>query len=168
MKYLFLYLLLPLFSLGQTIHADKDKIIYAGSVSLSGEPATAVLPRLQTALQNAFEKCGASGEIQAAHEAVVSVGGMELTTPYHLIRTLHFTLQVTPKEGGYDYRIDSVSVSERRRGGKAKIKSSKELLEGIEDTGNVAIEAERLLNEADMRFQKLLAILETQIKGNNR
>ena len=163
MKYLFLLLLLPLLSPAQTIHFKKKEIIYKGIESASGLSATEVAGRLPNAVAMAADKSDARMEILSTGNPLTWKGTIKLNMPYHIVRTLHFTLQLTPKEGGYDYRIDSVSVIDRRRGDSVEVSSAEELLEGIEDTGPEAIEAERLLNEIDMRFQKLLVLLERHL-----
>jgi hypothetical protein len=66
-------------------------------------------------------------------------------------------------ENGFEYVIDSVFFTEKERGKKEVFKSSKEVIEGINETGKVVGETEKKLNETDMKFQKLLALLRSEI-----
>ena len=50
------------------------------------------------------------------------------------------------------------------RGGKTIKLSSAELFKGIESTGPESIEAEKQLNEIDMKFQKLIALIHNDMK----
>jgi hypothetical protein len=66
-------------------------------------------------------------------------------------------------ENGYEYRIDSVSFTQKERGEKAVTKSSEDVIEGISETGKVVGETEKILNETDMKFQRVLALLRSEI-----
>lgn len=156
---------LPFVSLAQTIHFDDENIVYKGAVATPGLQDGALMSRLQEAVAAVHDEKGTGADITSLHNKIVVVGEMKLNSPFRIIRKVHYTLQLSPAENGYVYHIDSVSVSEKRRGGKTETKNAEALLEGIEDTGNVAIETEKLLNEIDMRFQKLLAVLAQRVKA---
>lgn len=164
MKQIIFGLLLPLFSFAQTIHHEDGKIVYKGNVHIGLSSNNTVLSRLQSVFPVVAEKSTDSVRIQSMEKAIEAYGEIRLKSPYHIIRTLHFTIQLTPIEGGYAYNVDSVSVSERRRGMKETVTTAAELIEDLEETGNAAIELEILLNEIDLRIQKLLTILENEMK----
>ena len=157
-------MLMPFVSLAQTIHFDHKNIVYKGAVATPGIQDGALLSRLQEAVAAVHNDKRTKAEITSSHHNIVAVGETKLNSPFHILRKVHYTLKLHPAESGYAYHIDSVSVSEKRRGGKPETKHAKELLKGIEDTGTVAIETEKLLNEIDMRFQKLLALLAKRMK----
>jgi hypothetical protein len=165
MKFLFLFLLLPFLSQAQTIHFEKDEILYKGTVNIMGLTAADVAARLPIAVAEANRKSDARVENQSTGTSLTWKEEMKLNSPYHKIHTLHFLLTLIPKEGGYDYQVDSVSVIQKRRGGSTEVLSSKQLLKGIEETGAAAVVAEELLNEIDMRLQKLIVLLENNVKG---
>ncbi|HUC80004.1 MAG TPA: hypothetical protein VMR70_03775 [Flavisolibacter sp.] len=164
MKRLFVLLFLPLFTYSQTIHYKKDEILYKGDVNMVGFSAAEMTARLQHALQVAVEESKATMEVPTSGNSLVSSGEMKLTSPYHIKMSLLFNLQLTPTANGYKYQIDSVKVQEAKRYSKTTVIPSKELLEGIEETGLAAIETEHLLNEIDLRLQKLLTILEREAR----
>lgn len=164
MKILLLILLLPTFSLAQTIHYDDDKIMYEGTIPVTGQTANAVASRLQNSLLTALKKSKAKGDIKTTSNKAETNAEIKLISPYHIIRKLHFTTQVKATDNGYAYQIDSVYLTEKRRGVSEKTISSKELLEGLEKTGMGGTESEKLLNEIDMRLQKLIAILRREIR----
>lgn len=168
MKNLFILLFFPFASLAQTIHTEDDRISYKGTIVLAGKSPSSAFSWLHQAVQTAAQKSKTKSDIQTTDNKLTVQGEMKLNTPFHLVRTLQFTLQVTPAAGGYEYRLDSVFVAEKRRGGSTKVKRSKELLEGMEETGTVAIATERLLNEIDLRLQKFLTMMESAAKAGEK
>jgi hypothetical protein len=168
MKWLIFLLCLPVVPFAQTIHFDDKNIVYKGTEMLPDIKEKTILSQLPSALAAAQEKKTANTEVVAGKDKVVSTGEMKLKSPFPIIRKVHYTLAVSPNEDGYSYQIDSVYVTEKRRGGKTETKNAEELLEGMEETGMVAIETEKVLNEIDMRFQKLLVLLARQMKLSAR
>lgn len=164
MKGLLLLLFFPIASFAQTIHFEDEKILYKGSVSVPGMSANEVAARFGPAIAALMNRETVSTHFLPGENTLVAKDAIALTTPFHLIRKVHFTLRLTAKEAGYTYCIDSVAVTERRRGSKPKIKSAKELLEGMEETGASGTANERLLNEIDLRFQKLLTLLASAMR----
>ena len=67
------------------------------------------------------------------------------------------------RNNSYHYSIDSVYLSQKERGKKTVIQSSKELLKYMEVSGPVAMTTEKQLNEIDMRVQQLLALIKNDI-----
>jgi hypothetical protein len=164
MKWLIFLLCLPVVPFAQTIHFDDENIVYEGTEMVPGVKGKAILSQLPSAIAAAQEKKTAKTEVVAGKNKVVSTGEMKLKSPFPIIRKVHYRLAVSPNEDGYSYHIDSVYVTEKRRGGKTETKNAEELLEGMEETGNVAIETEKVLNEIDMHFQKLLALLARRMR----
>lgn len=164
MKNIILFLLWPFFSLGQTVHVEDEQIAYKGSITVAGTSGDDLLARLQNAVQAAAKQSKGKTALQMADNRLVSLGAIQLNAPFHILRTVHFRLQMQANNSGYDFWLDSVSVVEKRRGGKETAKTSKELLEGMEETGNVAIATERLLNEIDLQLQKFLILTKDAVK----
>ena len=164
MKLLIIGLLFPLFTIGQTIHHNGEKIIYKGSVKLDANALTEIRDRLQLVLPEVAGKMTDSILIQSTEDELQALGSIRLQSPYHIIKKVHFTMLLKPSVRGYDYSVDSIYVTEKRRGWKEKKTQSEELIEALEETGNAAVELEILLNEIDLRIQKLLTVLENQMK----
>lgn len=160
-------MLFPLHLIAQMIHFDGDEIQYNGSVSVPGVSVKEVQLRLHQALPEIVSSKERKEEPVINKDKLTVPCKITLSTPFHLSRQVHFTMQVTAKEGAYTYNIDKVYLTEKRRGGEAKKTSSEDLLKGMEETGNAGAEREKLLNEIDMRFQKLLAQLEAAV-GNKK
>lgn len=158
MKGLFLLMFFPLISFGQTIHFKGEEIVYKGTFKNRESGADLTTKQLQEALRKAGSE-PVNIESTGSKNKITTVGVMKLNSPFHVIRRLQYTLQLTPSDKGYGYQIENVSVKEGRRGGELKELTAKDLLEGREQTGPAAIANERLLNEIDMRFQKIITLL---------
>ena len=160
MKFLFILLIVPVFSIGQTVHIKDDKIVYEGRENIPGLSAEEISRKVQKALpglvRNYINDTRSVNSVRAR-------GELKLKTPYTIIRTVSYFITVHAKENGYEYKIDSVFFKEKVRGGKEVTKSSTEVLEGISETGRVVGETEKVLNETDMKFQRLLALLRLEI-----
>ena len=167
MKTWMLILLLPFFSAAQTIHRKGDKIVYQEDVPLPGRSSQDVLAQLRSLAGPTVKKGKGSAQWQATDSSVSAIGDIKLTASYPMLRTVNYSIELTAREGGYAYRIDSVYVTERKRGGGGEtVKKDNEMLEGMQQSGPSAEAAERLLNEIDMNFQKLLAVIRLRmIKG---
>ena len=159
MKVLLLCLLLPVFSLGQTIHTKDDKIVYEGKEKMAS-PAQEILNSIEKALSKIVDSFHRD---ELSDSSIKGRGEFRLTTPYHLIRTVSYSIKINATSSGYEYLIDSVSFKEQERGEKAVTKPSKEVLDDMEETGKIVGDTEKILNETDMRFQKLLALLKKEI-----
>lgn len=160
---LFLLLLPALFSQGQTIHRKGDKILYEDEVTLPRRTTTAIFTQLQNTAGPLVKNGKQPAPLQASEPVIVASGDMRLSTDYSLIRTVHYTLRLTASDSGYTYRIDSVFVTEKKRDGREKKRTSKELFKDMETSGPVAEGTEKILNEIDMNFQKLLALLKARM-----
>lgn len=160
---LFLLLLPALFSQAQTVHRKGDKIVYEGEVTLPRRTTAAIFAQLQNTAGPLVKKGKQPAHLQASEPVIVAPGDMRLRTDYSLVRTVHYTLQLTASDSGYAYRIDSVFVTEKKRDGGEKKRTSKELFDDMEKSGPVAEATEKVLNEIDMNFQKLLALLKARM-----
>ncbi|HEV7334135.1 MAG TPA: hypothetical protein VGN63_24090 [Flavisolibacter sp.] len=165
MKQLIIGLLFPLFAIGQTVHHDGEKIIYKGSVKLNENATAEVHSRLQQVFPRVAEKLTDTITILSVQDDLHASGSIRLNSPYHIIKKLHFTIQLAPVSSGYDYTVDSIFITEKRRGWKESKTHSRELIEALEETGNAAIELEVLLNEIDLRIQKMLTLLENGMRN---
>lgn len=161
-------LLFPLASLSQTVHVEGEEIVYQGVLQAPMVEEPEARLRGEQALASTLKGLGEVTTMDLPKKGVTARASLKLTTPYHLIRILHYTIELTENDSGYTYRIDSVSLQERVRGEKAMVRSSKELLEALSESGKGAIEAEKLLNETDMRLQQILAVLRNRLNAPSR
>ena len=164
MKLFVLLLLLPVFSFSQTIHRDGKKILYTGDVSLMAHSSKDVLSMLNNAVHKLVKKEKRNGGPLTIGDTLSARGEMDLKMVQSLGRKLHYTIRLAAKEDGYAYTVDSVYVTERKFGEKEKTKKDKELLADMEISGPVSESSEKLLNEIDMNVQKLLVMLEKEMK----
>ncbi len=91
-------------------------------------------------------------------------GRMRLNTPYPLVRYVNYRFRLTPLDNGYKYVIDSVFYTEQERGRPIDIVPGEEMVERMGETGAIVGDTEKILNETDMRFQKLIAVLRAEMK----
>jgi hypothetical protein len=160
MKILLLCLLFPVFTVAQTVHIKDDKIVYEGKENLA-LPSQEISNKAQTVLPKIIDKYQLQSQ---SARSISATGELKLKTPYHIIRTVLYSIKISSTESGYEYLIDSVVFKEQERGEKAFIKPSKEVLDDMDETGKIVGDTEKILNETDMRFQKLLALLKKEMK----
>ena len=153
-------IILPAFAFGQTIHVKDKKIVYEGKEDL-GRRVRAISPASIRIMSGVSTDSVASEEVR---DSLLVKGKMKLESPYHLKRYVNYCLKLTPLDNGYKYLIDCVYFTEQERGGKTDTLSSEKMLENMGDTGNIVGETEKTLNETDMRFQKLLAVLRKEMR----
>jgi hypothetical protein len=158
MKVLFIVLLLPVFSIAQTVHIKEEKIIYEGKEKIEGASSQQILDKIQKQLPGIIDNYK---EESLSGNSLKAKGELKLTTPYNVVRSVAYTLTLNPADGGYEYLIDDVFFIERERGKKRVTKTSEEVLEGMTETGKLVGETEKILNETDMLFQKLLALIKS-------
>lgn len=163
MKQLLFLLLFPLCLFGQTVHHDDKKIIYKGEVTLAASPVD-VTGRLQDAFPKVAAKLVDTVSLTTNEKGLEAQTTIRLNAPYAIHKKLHFTLNLQPVSNGYAYTVDSVFVTEKRRGWKEKRTDSKDMIDALEETGKAAVELEVLLNEIDLRIQQLLAVLATEMR----
>ena len=162
MKIFFLLFILPLASFGQTAHVEDEEVKYSGKTALTGMSATDIYNRAVVILPELLK----SADVQSGQEGKSITARVEtrLPTPYQQIRKVFFTFHFTAMDGGYEYKVDSVSVMDQRRGGRQHVRTSKEILDSIEEGGATVILAETILNQFDMKIHEVLARLENRIQ----
>jgi hypothetical protein len=162
MKMIFIFLMLPLFSTAQTVHIKNDTIVYEGKVKIANLSGSEIFKRIQESLALVV---GDFEETERSDHSIKGRGKFKLQTPYNIKRSVRYTIQMKPTDEGYDYLIDSVSLEEQIRGEKPVIKSSAELIETMSEAGKIVGDTEKLLNQIDMNFQKLLVTLRYKISS---
>jgi hypothetical protein len=162
-------LLIPAVTFGQTVHIDSNRIVYKGTVKLASVNKEELFARAKNAIFNNVKEGKDSIVTDNKEKGIISAkGSIKLASPYHIIKTLEYILELSVDDGKYEYRIDSVSIKQVERGGKTIRIYSEELLIGLDVTvsgfvpgsGNV----EKQVNEIDMNFQKLIALVSADMK----
>jgi hypothetical protein len=158
-------LLIPVVTKGQTVHIDEDRIVYKGTIKLEQVNKEDMSLRARNAiLKNVKGSKKGIVEDNKEKEKIAAEGSIRLSSPYHIIKTVEYILELSVEDGKYKYRIDSVYIKQAERGGKTVKISSEELLKGMEVTGPTSANTEKQLNEIDMNFQKLLALVNNDMK----
>jgi len=167
--YILFLSLAPLFSNGQTVHLDSNKIVYKGLVNIDHLSKDEIYTRAKNALATTVK-----GENQtiiyedSSNTMITAKGSIKLASPYSIIKKVEYILELSISEGKYKYRIDSVQIRQEERGGKTSIISSQKLVEGMDESGPVSANTEKQVNEIDMIFQKLLDQLKADIQEHTR
>jgi len=164
-NYIIFLLLLPVITKGQTVHVDSNRVAYKGTVKpnniqkeeLYGRAKNALLHNIKVKTENPVSENIEKGIIAAE-------GSIKLASPYHLVKTVEFIFEISVADGKYEYRIDSVYLKQFERGGKTTRISSEELLEGMDVSGPTSAKTEKQLNEIDMVFQKLIVLVNSDMK----
>lgn len=164
-KQILFFLLMPVAAAAQTVHVDDDRIVYKGAVKVSDINKQQLYEKAKNAIYNNV-KNGRENIIEEDKEngKIAVKGSIRLTTPWELIRKVEYILELAVDDGGYKYRIDSVVLEQQERGQKKIKMSSEKMLKGVDVTGPESREAEKQLNELDMNFQKILALIKADIK----
>ena len=169
MKLILLLLLIPFFSYAQTVHIEKGKIEYQGTAKLKGISQETLYERAKNALLKHVNADKDENNIDTNEKGTLkSNGKIRLSSPYSIIRTVHYTITINIDDGEYKYKIDSVFIKQKERGGKTKVIPSEDLVKDMETSGNVAIDAEKQLNEIDMKFQKLIFLINSTLKNHGK
>ncbi|MDQ3842711.1 MAG: DUF4468 domain-containing protein [Bacteroidota bacterium] len=163
MKSVFFFLLLPFFAPCQTVHIKGAEIDYMGMEKVAGITKAELYNRMKDALASTIKNYQFINEDSGDKEEIALKGAIKLRTPYPVIRSVLYSMKFSITDSGYTYHIDDVYLSEQQRGEKQVLIPSKELLIKMGESGKPAIETEQLLNEMDMNFQKLLAVLRKKI-----
>src|SRR5438034_2589033 len=158
-------LLIPAITNGQTAHVDEDRIVYKGTVKIEKVNKEDMYSRAVNAIHNNV-KGSKEGIVEDNNEKekIAARGSITLSSPYHIIKTVEYILELSVEDGKYKYRIDSVYINQAERGGKKTKISSEELLKGMEVSGPTSANTEKQLNEIDINFQKLLALVNNDMK----
>lgn len=162
MKWVLFFLLIPYSSIGQTVHMEDEKIVYKGSLKTSID-----FEQLRQVVEKAMQNTGnknlewtgdsLSNEMSLHPE-------MKMKADPRVINHLQYKISFKKKDDGYEYKIDSVFIRQKERGYKTKLISSEQLIKELDNTGPVATQTEKQLNEIDMRFQQLFDFLRNNVK----
>jgi len=150
-------LLVPFFASTQTIHTEKNKIVYKGNLHIDGATQDQLIGRAKQVILKIDKKVipkidqGKNGGTK-----VWSEGVMKLKSADHVSTKVTYILEIDVENERYDYRIDSVYLVQKEPGHHSTKISSEDLLKKMESSGPVAASTERQLNEIDMDFQKLI------------
>ena len=156
LTFIILLAIQPYTVVAQTVHLEKGKIEYKGSVKLDGGQVD-LYNRAKEALQSLVKTSDSEG-LQEEHDSseLKVKGYIKLISPYSIIKTVHYTIKLSTEDGKYKYRIEDVFIREKIRGGKTTDTPSEDLVKGMDTSGPTAINTEKQLNEIDMDFQQLL------------
>lgn len=161
-RMLFFLFLFPLFIQAQTVHLNDKEIEYKDEAKIKELSGQEIFTRAQKAIKDLVNKTGEL-EIDEDRKELKVNGEIRLSTPYPIIRKAQYSLKLSVKNGGYEYKIDEVSLYEKHRGYKERRIASEDLVDQMEESGVTAIEAEKILNAIDLNLQKLLTLLQNRI-----
>jgi len=156
--------LLSVPAVAQTVHVDSDRIAYRNTVTVDNTGQLQLFFRAQKAIADYVAQQPALIKTDALNNEMSAQGSIRLTSPYHMIKTLLYTIKLSVRDGAYEYQIDSVYLKQEERGGSTKLISSRELLKGMDVSGEASWITEKQLNEIDMNLQKLLALVKGEMK----
>lgn len=157
--------MVPVAASGQTVHVDSGRIVYTATVRIDSVNRDEMYARARkTLLANIQTKTGSMISEHPERKNISAEGRIRLSSPYHLIKTVEFLFELSVADGTYRYRIDSVYLTQTERGQKETKISSEELLKGMDVNGPVSAATEKQLNEIDMNFQKLVDLVNTDMK----
>jgi hypothetical protein len=161
--YILFLSLTPLFSLGQTVHLDSNRIVYKGMVYIDHLSKDEIYIRARNAIASNMKGEKQTIIYEDSSTMITAKGTIKLASPYPIIKKVEYILELSIDDGKYKYRIDSVRIKQVERGGKTTMISSQELVEGMDESGPVSANTEKQVNEIDMVFQKLLDLLKEGI-----
>jgi hypothetical protein len=166
MRYLLFFLLLPFTGITQTVHLDDEEIVYKGKVKVDSLNKEEIYQRAKTSLTQRVKGENKNFIRDSLDKnKILADGVFRMETPYPMIRKIFYRITLEVEKESIHYHIDSVYIKERIRGGKTTVIPSKELVKRMDISGPTSAETERLLNEIDMNFQKLIALLKSDVKG---
>lgn len=164
-RILLLFLLQPLYTLAQTVHLEDDKIVYKGKEKLDSLNKQEIYQRINEAIVKYVSVV--DNKVDSSYEEgnITARGKLKLSSTYNLLRSLQYTIKFTISDGEYKYKIDSVYIDQHERGGKTTEIPSEELVKLMDISGPVAADTEKKLNEIDMEFQKVIALIKREVEG---
>ena len=167
-KQIIFFLLIPAVTFGQTIHIDSNRIVYKGTVKLDAVNKDELYARARNAMFNNVKEDSIVTDNK--EKGMISAkGSIKLASPYHIIKKVEYILELTVDDGKYEYRIDSVSIKQVERGGKTTRIYADEILQGLDLTASGFVpgygNVEKQVNEIDMNFKKLIALVKADMKG---
>ena len=164
-KHVFFLLLIPMITSGQTVHIDSGRIVYKGTIKLDSVNKDELYARAKNVFLSNISGTRLVMITEDNEKEMISAkGSMSLVSPFSIIKKVEFILELSIDDGSYKYRVDSVYIDEMERGGKSNKISSGELLKGMGVSGGVAAVSEKELNEIDMKFEKLIDLVNAAMK----
>ena len=161
MKCFLFILLFPLIAQAQTVHVQGDEIVYEATMPIKGIGQKELYNGITAALSAHVGK----NRLQLQNDTnIVAKGEIILSSPYHLMKKLEYRISAIVKNECYSFKIDSVFLVQKERGEKSKMIPAETLLKGMEVSGPVAANTEKLLNEIDMHIQELLDLLRNDVE----
>jgi uncharacterized protein with TBP-like fold DUF4468 len=152
----------------QTVHVDSDRVAYQNTVKVDHSSQVELFFRAQKAIADYVTQQPALINTDAINNEISGQGTIRLKSPYHLIKNLLYTITLSVQDGAYQYKIDSVYLQEEERGGGTKLTSSRELLKGMDVSGEASWIMEKQLNEIDMNLQKVIALVNGEMKNETQ
>ncbi|HMK26349.1 MAG TPA: DUF4468 domain-containing protein [Chitinophagaceae bacterium] len=166
-KRVILFLLIPAGTSGQTIHIDSNRILYKGTVKLDAVNKEELFVRARNAIFNNVKEDSMVTD-NKEKGIIAAKGSIKLASPYPIIKELEYILELAVNNGKYEYRVDSVHIKKIERGGETTIIYSEELLKGLDLTASGFVpgygDVEKQVNEIDMNLQKLIALVNADMK----
>src|SRR5437773_7227379 len=102
MKFLLIILLIPILAFGQTVHVENDQVIYKGMVKADGLNQEELFARAKKALLNNVTKEEEALINEEEKNKISAIGSIKLKSPYHLIKTVEYQIQLTVKNGEWE------------------------------------------------------------------
>lgn len=157
MKLILFFLLLPVFAATQSVNVKDNKIVYKGTVKVAFASREQLVVKVKQTILHLDDRYNPKiNQNDSETTRVWFEGTMKLSSTDHVSRKVEYIGEINLKNGGYEYRIDSVYLFQKEPGHPGTRIPSEELLKKMESSGPVAASTERLLNEIDMNFQKLI------------
>lgn len=151
-------------AISQTVHVDSGRIVYRNTVKVASMGQAELFSRAQKAIADHVTQQPAFIKIDSINKEILAQGSIRLRSPYHLIKTVEYKIELAVHDGSYQYWIDSVYLKEEERGGKSKMTSSSKLLKGMDVSGPESSQMEKQLNEIDLNLQKLIELMNAEMK----
>ena len=161
---LLLLFLLPGVTLGQTVHVEKGKIVYKGTLDVGGRGKDDAYNKARKLILGHVNQEKDSLKEDKEKNELESNGQMRLHSTYQLAKTIYYRIKFKVKDGDLKYEINDVYLKLHERGGETKLIPSEEILKGMDTSGKSSMDTERQLNEIDMHIQKLLALMNAEMK----
>jgi hypothetical protein len=161
---LLLVFLFPALALGQTIHFEKERVVYKGKIELRDSGISGNYLKAKDMLLNVVDADPDSLVEKRNDKELVGSASLRLpTSEYHIIKTLDYQVKLIAEENAIAYEIGNIKLHMRERGKKAKTLRAEEILKGMEESGRVAKMAEQELNAIDMHLQKIIALMQSYL-----
>jgi|SRR4030095_2070015 hypothetical protein len=157
-------LLLPALTLAQTIHVEKEKVLYEGKMEIEGLAKQDAYNKARNMLLQYVNPNADSLKEKKDEQELTTSASLPLPSTYHKIKSIQYKVKLQARKDEIAYEISDIRLKVRERGKKTKTIPSEQLLKAVTENGKIGMEAERYLNELDMHLQKLIATLEADLR----